>query len=79
MAASDGKDPVARRGEIHDAVNHNGGGLEPALVHPGLESPNRGQLGDIVTIDLAERTVTPKLVSASVMRPVGGGATVLGE
>ena len=65
-----GEQVVVRRGEIDDAVRHDGRGLELGR-NAGLEHPSRGQVLDVAAVDVVQRAEAPAGVVAAVHQPVG--------
>ena len=66
-----GEQVVVRRGQIDDAVRHDGRGLELGR-DAGLEHPGRGQILDVVAVDVVQRAESPAGIVAAVHQPVGG-------
>src|SRR5262245_24693709 len=64
------EDPRVGSGEIDDAVDHDGSGLQPIFVITGLENPGRRERHDIGSVDLVEGAIAQSGIRASVARPI---------
>ena len=60
---------AGRLGEIHDAIHHQGGGLD-LLKCPHLEHPLQLEVPDISPIDLIEPAVAMAVVGTGIGQPV---------
>ena len=67
--AIDGVGMVPGRRQVHDAVDDQRRALE-AVEHSRLEGPDRNQSGDVLGVDLLQRTVAMSVVGAAVHQPV---------